>query len=316
MPGPPRLRKSSKISIHPASNSSECPPGVSQSTRRRSRQTISQPPSRPLTPERKLSMKDNWKTVAREAFSVIDVNDDGFLQEEEVISAIKMMQEQGAMEFNDELDPVETAKKMMAEVDTDGDGQIDIDEFITMMRKSMPDHGIGGIPHSYNNRMSQLARNVLLAHQKKLENSVVGSDLWMIHPLSNFHAVWDVIVSLLILLTVLTMPLSIGWETFNDDFFAMGLTVDFIFLLDVCKNFCTGFIDENDAIIMDAKTVRENYLTGFFITDLCSSIPLDLILKSVSTWQMSHAYHTMRPELQLLTCLLCFHMSNQQRLAQ
>ena len=57
-----------------------------------------------------MSMKDNWKVVASDAFSVIDVNGDGFLQEEEVIFAIKMIQEHGAMEFNDELDPVETAK--------------------------------------------------------------------------------------------------------------------------------------------------------------------------------------------------------------
>ena len=153
----------------------------------------------------------------------------------------------------------------------------------------MPDHGICRIPHSYNNIISQLARNVLLAHQKKLENSVVGSDLQMIHPLSNFHAVWDLVVSLIILLTVITMPLSIGWGSFNDDFFVMGLTADFIFLLDVCKHFCTVFIDENDDIIMDENTVRENCLTGFFITYLCSSITLDIILKLVSTWKMSHA---------------------------
>ena len=125
----------------------------------------------------------------------------------------------------------------MAEVDTDGDGKIYIDEWINTMRKIMPDHDIGGIKNLYNNRMLQLARNVLLAHQKKWENSVVGSDLWMIHPLSNFHAVWDLVVSLLILLTVLNIPLLIGWEAFNDDFFAMGLTVEFTFLLDVCKHF-------------------------------------------------------------------------------
>ena len=52
-------------------------------------------------------------------------------------------------------------------------------------------------------------------------------------PLSNFHATWDIIVSLLILLTVITMPFSLGWEEFNEYFFAMNLTVDFVFLFDV-----------------------------------------------------------------------------------
>ena len=87
-----------------------------------------------------------------------------------------------------------------------------------------------------------------------------------------FHATWDIIVSLLILLTVITMPLSLGWEELNEFFFAMNLTVDFVFLFDVCKNFCTGYIDENEAIVMNARMVRKNYVRGFFVTDFCSSI--------------------------------------------
>ena len=47
----------------------------------------------------------------------------------------------------------------------------------------------------------------------------------------------------------------------------------------VCKNFCTGYVDQNEAIVMNARMVRKNYMTGFFATDFCSSIPLDLILK-------------------------------------
>ena len=245
--------------------------------------------------------------VAREAFSIIDVNNDGYLQEEEVVRAIEMMQEHGEGMVADGADAAETANKMMTEVDIDGDGQIDIDEFVEMMRKGQNTQGegvTGRMTHlSYNHRMSQLARNVLLAHQKKIENSVIGDDFWMIHPMSNAHAVWDVLVSLLILLTVITMPLSIGWDGLNDSFFAMNLTVDFIFLLDVCKNFCTGFVDENDAVIMDAKVVRRNYLTGFFATDLCSSVPLDLILRAAGASESSGAVTGTKQSLKMLKLL-------------
>uniref|UniRef100_A0A7S4J0T9 EF-hand domain-containing protein n=1 Tax=Odontella aurita TaxID=265563 RepID=A0A7S4J0T9_9STRA len=284
MPGPKRFRKKStgNGSVYPATDAAAegSADDTATSVRRRgSRRTISQPPSRPL--ERKLSIKDNINTVARDAFGIIDINNDGYLQKEEVIDAIKMMRAQGAMEFD--MDPVEMAESMMVEVDIDGDGQIDIDEFVEMMRKSTQlQLSKSSSAFSYNHRMSQLARNVLLAHQKKIENAVVGNDLWLIHPLSNMHAAWDVLVSILILLTVLTMPLSLGWEEFNEEFFVMNLVVDLIFLLDVCKNFCTGFVDENDAVIMDARTVRWNYLKGFFVSDFSSSIPLDLILKAVS----------------------------------
>lgn len=177
---------------------------------------------------------------------------------------------------------IELAESMMKEVDIDGNGVIDIDEFVEMMKSNVAEKGNIGNLASYNQRMSQLARNVLLAHQKKMENSVIGKDLWMIHPFSNFHVVWDITISMLILLTVVTMPLSIGWDELNKDFFAMNLTIDFIFLLDVVKNFCTGIVDENDAVIMDKRIVRRNYLVGFFISDFFSSIPLDLIFSMVS----------------------------------
>jgi hypothetical protein len=193
-----------------------------------------------------------------------------------------MMKENG-LDFDTGKNPVEVADKMMKEVDVDGNGVIDIDEFVEMMRTNIADKK-GGVASSfvnYNQRMSQLARNVLLAHQKKMENSVIGQDLWMIHPFSNFHIVWDIMVSLLILLTVVTMPLSIGWDELNEDFFAMNLIVDIIFLTDVVKNFCTGIVDENDAVIMDKRVVRKDYLLGFFASDFFSSIPLDLVFKMV-----------------------------------
>eukprot|EP00804_Cyclotella_cryptica_P003159 CCRYP_013773-RB/>CCRYP_013773-RB protein AED:0.20 eAED:0.20 QI:2230/1/1/1/0.8/0.83/6/278/680 len=216
--------------------------------------------------------------TAREAFNIIDENGDGYLQREEVVRAIEMMAEHGEMDL-DGMTPLELADKMMSEGDTDGDGQIDINEFTEVLRQRSSDIGKPGAA-SYNHRMSQLAQNVLVAHQKKLEKSTIGRDKWLVHPLSNFHATWDIIVSFLILLTVVTMPLSLGWENINQSFFSMNLIVDMIFMLDVCKNFCTGYVDENEAIIMDSARVRRNYLTGFFVTDFCSSIPLDLILRA------------------------------------
>lgn len=239
--------------------------------------------------------------TAREAFRIIDENGDGFLQKEEVVKAIEMMVEHGEMSL-DGMTSLALAEKMMNEVDADGDGQIDMEEFGEMMKQTST--GLGKASTlSFDHRMSSLARNVLIAHQKKIENSVIGEDMWLIHPLSNFHATWDIVVSLLILLTVITMPLSLGWEELNEFFFSMNLTVDFIFLLDVCKNFCTGYVDENEAIIMNAGLVRKNYLSGFFITDFCSSVPLDLILKSAGVDSVGGTVTGTKQSLKMLKLL-------------
>ena len=178
-----------------------------------------------------------------------------------------------------DVDPMEMTETMISEVDKDGDGQIDMKEFVEMMRRNS--NNIGQI----GNRMTMLAKNILLAHQRKLEKNIIGDDLWMINPTEWKHAVWDMFVSILIMITVVTMPLTIAWEEMNEKCFVMNVTFDLIFLLDVCKTFCTGFVDDNDAVIMDAKVVRNHYLTGFFVTDVVSSIPLDLIFKIVRTKQ-------------------------------
>lgn len=210
------------------------------------------------------------------------------MQKEEVVAAIKMMEISGMNLRKDGKTHADIAEQMMREVDVDGDGLIDINEFIDMM-KNGDAPGEGGVKNSsdflsYNHKMSQLATNVLLAHQKKIENSVIGGDHWMIHPFSSLHITWDMIISILILLTVITMPLSLGWEYLNKKFFGLNLMVDILFLIDMVKNFFTGIIDENDAIIMDRKIVMRSYITGFFISDFCGSIPLDLIFRWVSTY--------------------------------
>jgi hypothetical protein len=238
------------------------------------------------------------------------VNGDGFLQQEEVVRAIEMLCEHGEMDLNG-LSPLEFSEKMLHETDTDGDGQIDMDEFTSMMGKTSSGLGKGlGKANSLAFNlldMSLLAEKVLIAHQKKLDNNVIGHDMWMIHPLSPINATWDILVSMLILLTVVTMPLTLGWEEFHEELYPMNLGVDFIFLVDVCKNFCTGYIVDDDTIIMSAKLVRKNYINGFFISDFCSSIPLDLILKTVSVHYVCWTWAVCAALVILPTRASCIH---------
>jgi hypothetical protein len=182
---------------------------------------------------------------------------------------------------------LELAEKMIKETDTSGDGLIDMDEFTRMMT----DKETTGLikaklsaagKTASNLNMAQLINNVLLANQTKVE----GDDTWMIHPLSNFHATWDMLMAIVILVTIVTLPLALGWDEFTEYFFPYHLAVDVIFFLEVCKNFCTGYIDDSDAIIMDVQLVRSKYVKGFFIFDICSCVPVDLI---VSCW--TESYH-------------------------
>jgi hypothetical protein len=223
-----------------------------------------------------------------DAFKLIDINNDGFLQKEEVSYAIKELQASGGIDLS--ANTMALAEELMKEVDENGDGEIDINEFVAMMKKSFytaieDDEGKRDATNMgkmllNKHRMSQLARNVLLAHQVKVENSVEGRDLWLIHPLGKLNVYWNILISSFIALTVVTMPLSLGWNEVKKAMLVVHLIIDAFFFLDVLKNCFTGILDENDKIIMDAKLVRWKYFTHYFLTDLFSSIPFDVFLAS------------------------------------
>jgi len=224
-------------------------------------------------------MREERKKMAKEAFKVIDANGDGFLTKHEVLAALKKMNAQGVSLIPATMEAVE---KMMSEVDEDGDGQIDKEEFANMMIRTQSmigQKGNGDGSHPINGRMSVLARNVLLAHERVREkDNTIGRDYWLIHPQDWKHAFWDVVVSLLIMITVVTMPLGLGWECINASLYEVNLIVDTLFMCDVVKNFITGYVDDNESIVMDRYLVFRNYVFGYFVIDIVSSFPIDPIL--------------------------------------
>ena len=71
---------------------------------------------------------------------------------------------------------------------------------------------------------------------------------YMIHPHSTIHVLWDALVAVLLLITLFTLPLSLAFDRINDSLFAANLIVDCAVILDVVKQFFTGFVDKNDDV--------------------------------------------------------------------
>ena len=84
-----------------------------------------------------------------------------------------------------------------------------------------------------------------------------GHQQWIVHPLSGINSACDVAVAAMIVITIITLPLSLGWFEMYDALLEFHLTLDLLFLLDVVKNFNTGYVDIDGAIITDRRSIAK-----------------------------------------------------------
>eukprot|EP01135_Chromosphaera_perkinsii_P011824 Nk52_evm15s2506 gene=Nk52_evmTU15s2506 len=110
----------------------------------------------------------------------------------------------------------------------------------------------------------------------------------IIHPYSSFRYHWDIIMMLLLMVTLIILPVALAFDTGNiiegdiDFFVVFDFLSDLVFLFDIFLNFRTGSVEEDDEIALDKKTIRLDYLQGWFFVDLLSSFPLDLVVEGIA----------------------------------
>ena len=81
----------------------------------------------------------------------------------------------------------------------------------------------------------------------------------------------------------------------------VDVAIDFIFIGDIGMNFRSAYLTETGELVLDTRTIAYKYLSGWFVIDFSSSIPIDLILFIVEeasgrytryTWHTRYAPHT------------------------
>ena len=85
--------------------------------------------------------------------------------------------------------------------------------------------------------------------------------LHIIHPEGLFHSVWDVLMAAILLLTFLMMPLNF-FDQFSDSLSVFNICVDVFFLTDCVLNFFTGYINEDNTVVLEHRAIVTTYLRG------------------------------------------------------
>ena len=103
---------------------------------------------------------------------------------------------------------------------------------------------------------------------------------WMIHPFSRFRRRWDVAVVVATAYVALLAPFVIGFDVDaprGSALFFFDRCADAAFILDVCLNYLTGFVETNRGrVVLEPRAVARTYTKTWAPLDVLASVPFDL----------------------------------------
>ena len=89
---------------------------------------------------------------------------------------------------------------------------------------------------------------------------------------------WDVIVLQFILYSAVMVPYRICFDASAvGGMFIFEQIVTLSFLTDVCFNFNTAYMDDEEQWVLDRGKIAAKYMSGWFWIDAPSSVPVELI---------------------------------------
>lgn len=94
-----------------------------------------------------------------------------------------------------------------------------------------------------------------------------------------FKTTWDWVILILTFYTAIMVPYNVSFKTKQNNvaWLVVDSVVDVIFLVDIVLNFHTTFVGPAGEVISDPKLIRMNYLKTWFVIDLLSCLPYDVI---------------------------------------
>ncbi|XP_077601240.1 voltage-gated delayed rectifier potassium channel KCNH5-like isoform X2 [Stigmatopora nigra] len=94
-----------------------------------------------------------------------------------------------------------------------------------------------------------------------------------------FKTTWDWVILILTFYTAIMVPYNVSFRTRQNHlvWLVLDSIVDVIFLVDIVLNFHTTFVGPAGEVVSDARLIRMNYVKTWFVIDLLSCLPYDII---------------------------------------
>lgn len=106
----------------------------------------------------------------------------------------------------------------------------------------------------------------------------------MIYPEDKLKIVWDFLMLICLVITCIKAPLDVVF--INNQNFVLRHTVDAIFLVDIFIIFNSAYYNADYDLVQDRKQIATNYIKSWFLIDLLTIVPIDLIQKELQYNQL------------------------------
>lgn len=105
---------------------------------------------------------------------------------------------------------------------------------------------------------------------------------FVVSPRASGKLYWDVLVGFFIIWSVVLLPFRIAFEiSSTGGMFVFDCIIDICFGIDMILNFRTGYFTDQELYVADPRKIAKRYLSGFFLPDLLSTVPFDLIVGAI-----------------------------------
>ena len=110
--------------------------------------------------------------------------------------------------------------------------------------------------------------------QEKLDQIDNTKNWYTIDPDGSAKQVWDVVVLLLVMINLVTIPMSMATQFDMTEDQAFATLVDLIFITDLVLTFLTGFDLTNGERMWNPRVIVETYIkSGWFFVDFVACVP-------------------------------------------
>lgn len=101
-------------------------------------------------------------------------------------------------------------------------------------------------------------------------------------PTSTFTLVWTLMTTIAVLFVAAELPVRLAFLNVDDvcGYYVLDRILDTFFIIDVIKNFFSGYNEPDGQLVVAPRAVALNYLRTWFTLDVLASIPFDAIVSA------------------------------------